>query len=648
MSRPAYTEKRTLALALLVAGAACSFDPAYRDVPIKKVPICAAKEITCNGAKLARCADDGMSFQTTDDCGARGLVCAPTLLACTPCLPNDGSCDGQTTLTCTPDGQRWARGETCDTTKAIACRAGKCADLCRVATEQRSNVGCEYWGVDLDNAMVSASLNAAAQQYAIVVSNAEPDLPAYVMIEEDDAPSGQPAKLRTVATATIAPRNLEVFKLGPREVDGSPEGEFDTGTHTALTRHAYRVRSNVPIVAYQFNPLENVNVFSNDASQMLPTAAISGGYVVAGWPQTIARSMNPSQNFGEDLRAFLSIVGTENTTKVHIKSTARIVAGGPLPDGLAQGAEADVTIDAFDVLNLETGDFGADFTGTQITASGAVVVYSGSEASDAPMFQSLTERYCCADHLEEQVAPLRAVGKSYVLGRMPNRTRAVAAAGGSVASYDEPEYFRVIATGAGTTHVKTTLPTPDDAFELTGIGANRTLTSRQDFHLIADQPAIVAQVQGGQDSAGVPRGLPGGDPSLTFVAPVEQWRNDYVLLTPDKYAFDFLVVAAPRDAQLFIDGMRMGPETCEVAPGDGLTDVLRGKPAPTLIYRCQMSYPVIDTTKSAPDNVKPGKQNDGVHRIQSDRPVGVVAYGFDSYVSYAYCGGTQLVDLTVR
>jgi hypothetical protein len=28
--------------------------------------------------------------------------------------------------------------------------------------------------------------------------------------------------------------------------------------------------------------------------------------------------------------------------------------------------------------------------------------------------------------------------------------------------------------------------------------------------------------------------------------------------------------------------------------------------------------------------------------VQSDAPVGVIAYGFDSYVSYAYAGGTQL------
>jgi hypothetical protein len=50
----------------------------------------------------------------------------------------------------------------------------------------------------------------------------------------------------------------------------------------------------------------------------------------------------------------------------------------------------------------------------------------------------------------------------------------------------------------------------------------------------------------------------------------------------------------------------------------------------------------------APNNILPGKQNDGVHRVQSDAPVGVVAYGFDSYVSYAYAGGTQLTVLNAQ
>jgi len=102
--------------------------------------------------------------------------------------------------------------------------------------------------------------------------------------------------------ARVTAQNLEVFLLGPRWVDGSTDVNGTGETHTAVTRSAYRVTSDVPIIAYQFNPLENVNVFSNDATLLLPAAALGGGggrtYVVAGWPQTIATSQDPSTSSG--------------------------------------------------------------------------------------------------------------------------------------------------------------------------------------------------------------------------------------------------------------------------------------------------------------------------------------------------------------
>jgi hypothetical protein len=634
---------------LLVLAASCRFDPAYRDVPDPGEVPCTEGVVECLGNTLSRC--KGGVRTTVDDCASRALVCAPGLLRCTPCLPNSATCEGFDVHRCTEDGQTRINVQTCDASKGIACRQGVCKNLCETAAREHSNVGCEYWAVDLDNAVTSQG-NAAAQQYAVVVSNAEPDLVATVTVEEDTAAVGAPANVRTVATARVGPRSLDVFRLGPKEVDGSLPGTFDTGTHTALSRGAYRVRSDVPIVAYQFNPLENANVFSNDASLLLPTPALGGGggraYVIAGWPQTIATSENPAQNFGTDLRAFLTIVGTTPDTQVHVRSTARIVGGGPVPGGVPIGGELDVTLQPFEVLNLETGEFNADFTGTLIDSSQPVAVHVGSEASDAPFFSTIATRSCCADHLEEQAIPLRAAGKRYVLGRVPNRSRALAAAGAAISAFDEPEFYRVVATRPGMTKITTTLPPPFDAIELDGEGSNRTIIAHQDFAMTATLPVLVSDVQASQEAAGVVRGLPGGDPSLTFVAPVEQWRSDYVLLTPDKYAFDFLIVTAPFGAEVFIDSQKVDGTVCELAPADGLTDKTRKtKDPPFVVYRCQLSFPVVDSTKPPPSTGygNTGRQNDGVHRVQSDYPVGVLVYGFDAFVSYAYAGGTELKDI---
>ena len=559
-------------LAALALAPSCRFDPSYRDVVSAVGPECEDEgQIACRGEALTRC--DAGKITVLDDCKAKSLACADKLLRCTPCKPGEATCDGASVLRCDEAGQRRELVQTCDGDKGIACRLGVCTQLCDEAAKIQSNVGCEYWGVDLDNAVTSQG-NAAAQQYAIVVSNPQPDLIAHVTITEDTAQPGQPPAERVVATASVRPRNLEVFKLGPKEVDGSPEGTFNTGTGTALSRGAFKVVSDVPIVAYQFNPLENANVFSNDASQLLPVSALGNAgastYVIAGWPQTIARSEVPTQNFGTDLRAFLTIAATRPNTQVKIRTTARIIPGGPAPAGVPIGGTLDVTLQPYEVLNLETGAFNADFTGSIVNASAPVAVFVGSEASDAPFFGTLAERQCCADHLEDQAVPVRAVGKSYVLGHVPNRSKAVKAAGGAIGVVDEPEYYRVVAVGAGKTTVKTSLPPPYDSFDLADVGANRTLTSLKDFTLTATQSVIVVDVQSSQEAAGVPRGLPGGDPSLTYVPPVEQWRADYVFLTPDKYAFDFVVVTAPFAAKVYLDGLLLTDKVCEIGPGDGL------------------------------------------------------------------------------
>lgn len=641
-------------LALLggLALVSCRFDPAYRDFPDPIAYPCTEGVTECRGSTLVHCVNH--EVVPVDDCAARGLACAPTLLACTPCLPSSTTCEGQDRMRCDAQGQTRSKLETCDGARGFACRRDACVSLCLEAAAGRSNIGCEYWGVDLDNA-VTTSGNAAAQQYAIIVSNPQPDVAATVTIEEETAAAGAPSRTRLVGTASVGSGHLEVFKLGPKEVDGSPTGLFNQGTGTALSRSAFRVRSTVPIVAYQFNPLDNVSVFSNDASLLLPTTALATrpgearSYVVAGWPQTIATSEDPDTNFNADLRAFLTIVGTTPDTKVHLKTTTRVIPGGPFPAGIAKDAEVDVTLQPFDVLNLETGGFNADFTGSLIDSSAPVAVFVGSEASDAPFFTSISKRSCCADHLEDQLTPIRAVGLHYVIGHVPNRTRALAAAGALVQPFDEGEMYRVVAVTSGSTQIKTSLPPPWDAFSLDGEGANVTIPAFQDFVLDSSKPVLIADVQVSQEAAGLKSGVPGGDPSLTFVPATEQWRTDNVFLTPDKYIFDFVIVAAPAGAKIFLDGLPIDGTICEVAPGDGLTTEARlGRPPSHLIYRCQLSFPIITPGVAPPNNVAPGRQNDGVHRVQADLPVGVIVYGFDNFVSYAYAAGTELVDVVAN
>jgi hypothetical protein len=311
-----------------------------------------------------------------------------------------------------------------------------------------------------------------------------------------------------------------------------------------------------------------------------------------------------------------------------------VVPGGPFAQGIAKGSDVDATLQPFEVLNLETGDFLADFTGSTVKADQPIVVYVGSEASDAPMYNDLANRYCCADHLESQVIPTRAVGKDYWIGRMPNRSRAISAAGAPIGTFDEPELYRVVATSSAT-HITTSLPAPYDAFDLTDIGADLVISAHEDFTLTASAPVLIADLQVSQEAAGVSidNGLPGGDPSLLLMPSRQQWRNDYVLLTPDKYSFDYLVITAPNGATVFLDGVKADATLCDVSSGA------------FTVYRCQLSFPIVDATTLPLATILPGRQNDGVHRVQADVAIGVLVYGFDYRVSYAYAGGTELADI---
>jgi IgGFc binding protein len=149
-----------------------------------------------------------------------------------------------------------------------------------------------------------------------------------------------------------------------------------------------------------------------------------------------------------------------------------------------------------------------------------------------------------------------------------------------------------------------------------------------------------------QRATSVPRaGFPGGDPSLEMIPPLEQARTDYVFLTPDKYAFDFVSIVAPFGAVVVLDSQTVSEETCLLAPADGLTAEQRGTPNPPyVVYTCQLSFPTINDGVDPPI-IDPGDQNDGVHRVSSNAPVFVSVVGWDAFVSYAYAAGSDLREI---
>jgi hypothetical protein len=597
------------------------------------------------------CADKGQTCDINEVC----ITCNPGTPRCQPCAADDLECDPNQTQVCNDEGSGWDDGELCNLEEGIACYDGTCEKMCVRAELERSYVGCEFFAVDLDNAAIDDRNNAASQQFAVAVANPH-DVPVDVKVELNDAAFGEATMSRLLTEVTVPPGSLEVFELPRREVDGSSAGGLNDGTHSALSSNAFRIESTHPITAYQFNPLENVNVFSNDASLLLPTSAVGSDYTVIAWPQTIGHSDNPEDDFDttsdrEDLRAFLTIVGTERATQLTVTlgaetgNQARSTGVVPLRGSelLVPGDEVKLELGPFDVVNLETQGLNVDFTGTFVSASQPVMVFVGSEASDVPKFGTYATRQCCADHLEEQLFPDSVAGTNFSVARMPPRTIALAEAARrgeviDIAIADEPEWVRVISL-ADENAITTTLTNPDDSAFTLQKGEHRLMRADQDFLLDAQYPVAVLQALPSQGVTGIPRQFPGGDPSIIAVPPIQQYRRDYIFLTPDKYAFDFVIITAEAEATVLLDGDDVEDRCSGPVPADGLE--YEDDEAPLrVVYRCQLSFPEI--TSGPLGKTLPGDQHDGVHTVVSDREIGIVVYGFDRFVSYAYVGGLNL------
>lgn len=565
---------------------------------------CEPSALRCaDTATLSVCQEDGTWLDQACSGGCQesdnGAACLDPV-----CVPGERRCqDDDTVVECNEAGSAFEIAERCqgDTT-GQQCDLGECTPLCLINQKVKTNIGCDYWAADLDNAFLGSGedlLDAAGAPFAVVVSNPHPEFTGEVSVYNHE---------ELVDQAILPPLGLHIFNLPRRDIDG-----------TTIAPLAYHIRSGVPIVAYQFNPLDNEEVFSNDASLLLPSHVLGTEYVV----------MTREQSF-DSLRGYLTVVGiSDEPTVVNVTVTASTQEDplGEIP-ALQAGESVMVTLNAYDVLSLQTNAPGADLTGSRVIADRPVVVFGGSEAANVPNVNhcvdvdprsgegvceydgltSCTNNYdcniamlnvCCADHLEQQLFPVNTWGRRYVATK----------------SYDrglEEDYWRVLAA-FDNTKVETVPPVA--VIPTLNAGEWFEFGSREHFEIVSDQPISVGQFLAGEHAPepnirGEELGDAGiGDPAFMLAIPSNQFRNDFVFLAPNKYARDYASVIAPVGAEVFFDD-RVIEEWEPV--GEGPWQVAR-----FLI-------------------------GDGVHLILSDMPVGVNVYGYDSYVSYGYPGGLNL------
>jgi hypothetical protein len=523
------------------------------------------------------------------------------------CTKGGKTCVGNDIHECAEDGGVGAFVKSCDETGEF-CMGGACGSGCEAAESQPTNVGCEFWAVDLDNEYASMN-DAAGQPWGVVVSNFG-QTPANVIIERNDASVGAAAQTAVVLTKAIAPGQLAEIELPTREVDGSKSK--DDGPGTMLSSNAYRIKSDVPVVVYQFNTMRHS--YSNDASLLVPKNGLGSQYRVLGWPTAnpIAIDIPGAPKIdGIPDHSFVTIVGTAAGTKVRVTLGGPIVGGGGIA-ALPKGGVVEQVLGPFDVLNLESSGIPGDLSGTIVESNAPVAVFTGGERGIAPMADGppkppsyTRDGFCCTDHLEEQLFPVTAGGRSFVITRSPIR---------STGGYVEPDLLRFMGVAATTT-VKTSLPAPDDTFTLEP-GQVRDTWTTKDITVEATEPVMIGQVLVSQGFTENP--TEGGDPSLTIFPPVEQYRRDYLFNVPSSWQKNWVVIAAPVGSKVTIDGA--DPAGCVVAPAGNAGGVVSGKSYEA--RRCPVG--------------------EGAHRMAGNAPFGIVAYGYGSRGSYAFVGGANV------
>ncbi|MDY0000367.1 MAG: IgGFc-binding protein [Polyangia bacterium] len=534
--------------------------------------VCTLGQVECvDGFTERRCVAPGASWEERACQG--GLPCNPGT-GCMPpiCTEGQRTCLGVDEVgICNALGTEFVSLLFCSTDDPEAiCYNGQCITECDRAELTKSYLGCEYFAVDLPQYGSSIT----EKDYAIVVSNPSETQIANVTVETIGG---------IVHTMQVQPKSVGTWSVLPRPMNTPGAG---------LWPMAYRVLSDRPVAVYQFNSLTTIGAASTDASLLFASHTLATKYYVMDYDGF-------SHGDGDNFVAVYAVEGGTTVTVTPTQSLMASTVGSSISFGAASpGVPVSFTLAEFDVLVLMADLSGSSLTGTVVEATGPIGVFGGNRCTQVP-----NGTYYC-DHLEQQIFPRTALGKSYVVSKTAPRV-----------SCTVEDRIRVLADADNT--VITVDPPVAGPFSLNA-GEWAEFSLMDHAVLTADQPFYVGQFI---RSSGSSECNDEGDPAFILQVPTEQYRADYVFLTPETYTTDYLAIIAPTTATVTLDGQPVTVSTTAVGT----------------------SSFVVTTLVLTPD---------GPHRLEASDKVGIIVYGFGGpsgadpngviNVSYGYPGGLDL------
>ncbi|MCA9692827.1 MAG: IgGFc-binding protein, partial [Myxococcales bacterium] len=440
-----------------------------------------------------------------------------------------------------------------------------------------------FWAVDMHNLPPRDTY-----AYAVAVSNPSFDDPVTVEIWDRNNNNEQ-----MIITDTVAPRDVKVFNLSGAHAgytsyyNGQDAGLPNEGISKG---RAFRIATDLPVLATQYNPVGGASGFTTDASLLLPTHTLGLDYLHMAWTQ------------GHGNGSALDIVVTEDNTTVTIIPTINVPGGGGLP-AMTAGQPTQVVANRYDFIQIMEGLNGPDLTGSEIHATAPVAVFGGHSCADIP-----TTATSACDHIEEQIFPLETWGKDYIAARNPPRPP----------QNPEPMVWRILAAEDNTT---VTFDPPVSIGAMVNLNAGDWVQFQdtQNFHVTANDPVLVVGYLIGCTGTALWPNDCDGDPYMVQMVSTEQYLKDYVFLIDDSYEKDFAQLIRPTGAAVDVGCLGVVPENRWTPVGGSGFDV-------------------------ATIDMNPGEAMcaPGTNEASSDQGFGVLVSGRAHAASYAYPGGLAL------
>ncbi len=488
---------------------------------------------------------------------------------------------------------------------------------CAEAAARRTYIGCDFWPT------VTANAVWPVFNFAAVAANTGSET-ANVTVTLGDT---------HITAAAIPPGELRTLYLPWIPTLKGPESDQCMGagastTTSRMNKGAYHLVSDRPIAVYQFNPLEYASIggppghdwtqchtspascpfptpcnqtyytYTNDASLLLPSTAMTGNYRMAG--------RHGYHHAFTQYPEFMTVTATQDGTRVtvYVSPTGTIEAGGGVPH-VPGGGTTELEMNAGDVVQLLTYTSltgSGELSGSLLQANKPIQVISGTACSLVP-----DDKVAC-DHTEESLLPAETFGQHYLVvpptgpkGDVPGHVVRI------YGNFDNTQLSYPSGAPSGA-------PTSLNAGQWVDLGV-----VKQAFEVQGSQAFAVASFQlGGSlvDPNPVDPEEPNpegkGDPSLSFMTAVEQYRTHFVFLAPPNYDVSYADVSGPLGVTLMLDGAAVTTPATPVGSELGVTRIRLG----------------------------PGNQ--GAHVLTASEPVGLQVLGYGRYTSYQYPGGLNL------